>query len=145
MSSVGERVAALLGGKARDRVSAYARMLSGWPSTLLADAIPLLFLAFAGYRVVVDFYKGVVLSGDFFLHAGAVLLLILFAEMLIMGGVIRWCARRARNQALAALRVSLAQERSAFRPQRDAVDEAIRLANRLRRVLDSLGPTQPLP
>ncbi len=135
---VGERVASLLSGVARDRVTAYARLLTGWPATLLADAVPLAFLIFAGWRVVSAFYAGDVLSGDFFLHAGVVLLLLLFAEMLVLGGLNRWCARRARVQALAALRAALAEERSAFRPQRKALEEALRIVERLRRLLDSV-------
>jgi hypothetical protein len=123
--SVQKRLASLLRGAARDRVVARARLLTSWPMTLLADALPLAFVGYAGYRIVTSYFEGETLTGDYFLHAGAVLAMLLAAELLVLSTVARFLAWSARSRATRDLRTALLAGGAAYAPERAALDDAI--------------------
>jgi GTPase SAR1 family protein len=151
LDEVSTRVAAVLRGPARDRIVARARLITGWPATLLADAAPLAFLAYSCYTVVTDYFGGIILSGAFLMHSLAVLGIILGGELLFMSLLIRILAWSARKGAVRDLSLALspgaqrapsegeeATAMLAFAPERAALDEAAALADQAR----SLGASE---
>ncbi len=133
-SGVRQRLAALLRGAARDRVVSRSRLLTSWPATFLADALPIAFVAYAGYRIVDDYFLGITLTSDYFLHASAVLAILLAVELLLMSTVARFLAWSARSRATRDLRSVLLAGGIAFAPERAALDEALQKA----RLVESL-------
>lgn len=123
--AVQQRLAFLLRGPARDRVVVRAKWLTCWPLTLLADALPIAFVGYAGYRVVSDYFAGVVLTSDYFLHSGAVLGILLAVELLLLSLVSRMCAWSARRRAASDLRAAILSGNLAFLPERAVLAEAL--------------------
>ena len=128
---VRHRLAQLLRGPARDRVVSRARLLTSWPATLLADALPVAFIGYAGYRIVGDYFKGITLTGDYFLHASAVLAILLGVELLVMSTVARIFAWSARGRAARDLRTALLGGGIAFAPEREALTQALDAAKQV--------------
>ncbi len=128
---VRRRLSDLLRGPARDRVVARARLLTSWPATLLADALPIAFIAYAGYRIVGDYFEGITLTGDYFLHASAVLAILLGVELLVLSTVSRLFAWSARARATRDLRAALLAGAIAFAPERAAVENALEAARQV--------------
>jgi len=124
VDGVQTRLAELLRGPARDRVVRRARWLTCWPMTVLADAPPLAFLGYAGYRIVGDYFQGKVLTGDYFLHSAAVLAIVLAVELFLLSLCARLFAWSARRSAGRALRTALLSGGYAFVPERSALAEA---------------------
>jgi hypothetical protein len=124
VEGVQTRLAELLRGPARDRIVSRARLLTCWLMTILADAPPLAFLVYAGYRIVHDYFAGIVLPGNYFLHAGAVLAIIVCVELFFMSLCARLFAWSARRSATLALRAALLTGGYAFIPERSALAEA---------------------
>jgi len=118
------RLADLLRGPARERVVSRARVLTSWPTTMLADAAPIAFMGYAGYRIVDDYFAGITLTSDYFLHAGAVLGILLAIELFILSVFARLFAWSARRKAARDLRAALLSGGYAFVPERSAVAEA---------------------
>ncbi|MCC6796473.1 MAG: GTPase domain-containing protein [Candidatus Hydrogenedentes bacterium] len=119
------RLAELLRGPARDRIVGRARLLTSWPMTFLADAPPVAFMGYAAYRIVDDYFAGVVLPGNYFVHAGAVLAILLAVELFLMSLAARLFAWSARRSATRALRTALLAGGYAFIPERSALAEAL--------------------
>lgn len=129
LDGIQQRLAGLLRGPARDRVVVRARALTSWPVMLLADLPPLAFLGYAGYRIVSDYFAGTILTGDYFLHASAVLAIILALELAAMSVSARALAWSARRAATRDLRTVLLSGGIAFSPERTVVAEAARCAD----------------
>jgi len=125
---VRKRLADLLRGAARDRVVARARLLTCWPAALLADLPPIAFIGYAGYRIVGDYFEGITLTGDYFLHASAVLAILLAVELLVLSTIARLFAWSARSRATRDLRTALLAGGVAFAPERAALAEALEKA-----------------
>lgn len=124
--NVAARLESVLEGPARERITTQARRLTSWPATLLLDLPPLAFVIFTGYHVVTSYFSTQLLTGTFFLHAAAVLALILFAELILIGVTIRTFAWTTRRRALAALRRAFGQDEGLFAEEREVVAEALR-------------------
>ncbi len=123
------RIMNVLAGPAHERLVARARTLTSWPAALLADLPPLAFVLFSGYRIVRDYFSDALLSGGFFLHAGAVLAIILGVELAALSLAARalaWTARRASGRDL---RLALAEGLPAFTEERAALNGAAALRN----------------
>jgi hypothetical protein len=125
VATVRHRVTAVLRGPARDGVVARARLLTCWPATLVADAPPVAFIGYAGYRIVGDYFAGATLPGDYFLHAGIVLAILLGIELFFLGTIVRLSAWSARRRATRDLRAALLSGKLAFHPERDASENAL--------------------
>jgi len=141
---VQRRLAGVLRGPVRDRVGACARTLTSWPATLLQDALPLAFLVFTAYHVVREFFSSSLLSGAFFVHALAVLAIILAAELLVISLLVRILAWGVRKRATLDLRRALLESSAAFVPQREALDVALRIAAEMRELGDAVKADEPL-
>lgn len=139
VDGVQTRLAELLRGPARDRIVSRARLLASWPMTLLADSPPIAFLVYAGYRIVNDYFTGVTLPANYFVHAGAVLAIILGIELFAMSLCARLFAWSARRSATRALRTALLTGGYAFIPERSALAEARQSVDEIR----SLSPRHP--
>ena len=134
LSDTRHHVAHVLRGPARDRIVARARLLTGWAATAMADALPVAFLGYSGYRIVRDYFSGVPLPQGYFGHTAAVLAILAGMELMILSLLGRMCAWGARHRAITDLRSALAASDSAFIPERQAVDEAIGLTNALNEI-----------
>ena len=117
-TSVSQRLAALLRGPARDRVVRQAQRLTSWPLALLMDIPPLAFIGFSAYKIVRAYFSTSLLTGVFFLHAAAVLAIILGVELLLLSLATRTLAWTARQSAAAAVRAQLDKSLDAFAPER---------------------------
>lgn len=133
------RLAELLRGPARDRIVSRARWLTNWPTTLLADAPPIAFMVYAGYRIVNDYFAGKVLPGNYFMHAGAVLAIVLAVELFAMSFCARLFAWSARRSATQALRTALLTGGYAFIPERSVLAEARQFVEEIRAMRQGLG------
>ncbi|MDZ4861138.1 MAG: GTPase [Candidatus Hydrogenedentes bacterium] len=122
------RLGELLRGPARDRVVSRARVLTSWVMTMLADAAPIAFMGYAGFRIVDDYFAGRTLPGDYFLHAGMVLAILLTVELFAMSLCARAFAWSARRRAARDLRIALLTGGYAFVPERGALAEAQQVA-----------------
>ncbi|MBX7255890.1 MAG: 50S ribosome-binding GTPase [Candidatus Hydrogenedentes bacterium] len=116
--AVQQRLGFLLRGPARDRVVSRAKWLTCWPLALLVDAPPVAFVGYAGYRIVSDYFMGVVLTSDYFLHSGAVLAILLAVELLLISLISRMCAWSARRRAASDLRAAILSGNLAFLHER---------------------------
>ena len=126
--TVQERLTRLLRGPARDRVVSRARWLTSWPTTLLADALPVAFIGYSGYDIVRDYFTGVTFSRDDLTHALTVLAILLVAELFLISVFSRMAAWSARRRAARDLRIGLSGSGFAFQPERNALTEALALA-----------------
>jgi energy-coupling factor transporter ATP-binding protein EcfA2 len=126
-----QHVAQVLRGPARDRIVARARLLTGWFATLIADALPVAFLGYSGYRIVRDYFSGVPLPQGYFGHTAAVLAILVGVELALLSMLGRAFAWSARRRAITDLRTALAAGDEAFTPERQAVEEAVQLTERL--------------
>jgi predicted GTPase len=145
---IDERLAAVLRGPARARLVRRAERLTSWPVTLLFDIGPLAFLGYTGYHIVRAYFSGALLGGTFFLHASAVLFIILLVELGVLSVLTRVLAGSARRRALTDLRTSLGGSVEAFEPERACVEEAMAVCREVRRVHDQLAhhtATRQLP
>jgi len=143
LETLTERVTAVLRGPARERIAAYARVVTGWPITLLADAPPLAFFAFFAYKTVRAFFSTTLLSATFFVHAASVLVILLLAELLLLSLVTRALAWSARRASIKALQTALAGRVGAFQPERAALDAVMEVVEQIEvlssTVLDAEG------
>jgi len=128
---VNRRITRVLTGPARERLVRHAARITAWPISILADVPPLAFIAFAGYLVVSDFFTGQVRGAAFFIHATAVLAIVLGVELLALSLLMRLCAWRARRGATRDLFNAMTGQVEAFLPERRAIDEARALLARL--------------
>lgn len=146
--SLSERVGDVLRGPARDRLKARARLLTSWPVALLADAGPLAFVVYSGYRIVANYFRDVTLPAEFLLHSGAVLAIIIAVELAAMSFAVRALAWSARRAAVNDLRGALAGAArpaeagpAAFSAEYEACREALERAHEIQSleaaVLDS--------
>lgn len=123
-----EQAAEVLRGPARDRLVRRARLLTSWPATLAADALPLAFLAYSAYMIVSQYLMQVVPQPMVIVQAALVLAVILGAELLLLSLAARLSAWSARQGALRDLRAALGARALAFGPERAALDRATTLA-----------------
>ena len=122
--TVNDRVSAVMRGPARDSVVHYARSFTSWPVAVAADALPVLFVLFAGGRIVTSFFGAEPLPPGFISHALAVFLILLGAELFVFSLAARALARFARLHALNILRAALQTAELAFTSERSMLQEA---------------------
>ena len=118
------RLSAVLRGPARERIIHGARLLTSWPFTLLADAAPLAFILYCGYKILHDYFTGPILGTEFFIHSATVLLMILAAELILLSLMARLFGWTARRRSVADLRAALHAPRLAFQPESRIIDAA---------------------
>ncbi|MBI1319360.1 MAG: hypothetical protein GC168_10510 [Candidatus Hydrogenedens sp.] len=116
------RVSQVLRGPARDAVVRRARMLTGWPVTLLCDVPLAALILFSAYRMVDAYFFGADLPAQFISLSIMVLLLALAVELAAMGIAARVMAWSARRQALQSLRVAFLSPGLAFQNERAVLD-----------------------
>ncbi len=126
------RITSVLRGPARDRVVSRARMLTSWPFAIASDAPPVAFIGVSGYNIVESYFVNVIFGAGFFLHAAAVLGIILAVELFGVSGLVHYCAWSARRDALSDLRVALIGNRMAFQNERMALKEAEAITEQVR-------------
>lgn len=129
---VSARTAQVLREPAREQILRTARLLTSWPIALLADFPVLAFLFFFAYKTVRTFFSAALLSAAYFVHAAAVLAIIVLAELFVFSIAARVCAWLARKAAVSALRAALAGNIAAFPIERGAVAEATDILERVR-------------
>lgn len=112
-----DRVSDVLRGPARKTIIAKARALTSWPVAIIADLPLLAFLGYTAYNVVESYFSTELLTGAFFIHAGAVLAIIATAELFLLAITSRMLAWSARQSALKALRQALARGAPAFQTE----------------------------
>lgn len=122
--AVNRRVAAVLRGPARDAVVSSAHLFTNWPAALAADALPILFILYAGWRIVTSFFGTAPLPLGFISHASAVLVILLAFELFVISLLARGLAWYAREHALNVLRASLQTPELAFAAERKLIEEA---------------------
>ena len=120
-------MAAVLRGPGREDVVRRARWLTGWPAVIAADSLPVLFLLYAGYRIVHEFFTPAALPPGYITHALMVLVILLGAELFVLSLLARAAAWAARTRALNALQIALYAPDLAFRPERRILEDARRL------------------
>ncbi len=121
---VNARVTAVLEGPAREGVAKRARRLTALPAALAADAPPLLFMAYAGFKIVYAFFAPDPLPPGFMGHALAVLIILLGLELFCFAALTRLLAWSARRHAANMLRIALHGPCLAFAPERAALHDA---------------------
>jgi energy-coupling factor transporter ATP-binding protein EcfA2 len=139
--AVGERVAQVLRGPAREQIVHTARWLTSWPAALLADAPVLAFLAFFAYKTVGAFFSATLLTTTYFIHAGAVLAIILLVELFALSVAARGLAWVARKTAIKHLRAALTGSIDAFPSEREALSEATAMVRQITTVADAVRDT----
>ncbi|MCL4215644.1 MAG: hypothetical protein KJ052_01345, partial [Candidatus Hydrogenedentes bacterium] len=115
-------VSAVLRGPARDRLMARARAITSWPATILADLVPLTFLLWSAYIIVRDYFGGILLGVEYFVHAGTVFLILAAAELVVLSLLVRVFAWTTRRRAAVDLRTALGTRYAAFSEARKALD-----------------------
>ncbi|MFP4500520.1 MAG: GTPase [Candidatus Hydrogenedentota bacterium] len=121
---INQRVSAVLRGPARDGVVAGAHRMTSWPATIAADFLPILFLIYAGFTIVYEFFTAEPLAQGYVGHAATVFLMLIAAELFILNLIARAVSWGARRKATAHLRVALYAPDLAFRPERRLIDDA---------------------
>lgn len=129
-----DRVSQVLRGPARRRVVDYARVLTCWPLTLLADAPPLAFLVFFGHKTVRAFFSSQLLTGVFFVHAASVLAILLLTELLLLSVTTRALAWSARQAGVRALQSAVGEPGMGFQSERDHLAEVTAQVERIGRL-----------
>ncbi len=131
--AMNRRVSAVLRGPARDSVVKRAQLLTSWPATLAADALPGFFLMYAGSRLVYDYFFGFFQQG-FVGYTLAVFALLAGVELVAMSTVAEWMARSARESALGRLREALMASPLAFQREEATLREALDIKARIERL-----------
>lgn len=85
-----------------ERIGRHAAILSSWPIQLLANAPTLGLAMWVGIYTVGTFFGGQPLSGDYFSHAGAVLLVIWLASITLYQALVSMLLGRATDRAVVA-------------------------------------------
>ncbi len=124
-------VAGVLNGPARDNIAQYARRVTSWAATIIADAPVWTFLVFFGYKTVRVFFSGDMLEPVFFIHALSVLGIIIVVESLILCSITALCAWLARQQASRLLAREPARCGLAFTEERRWIAEAQKTIDRI--------------
>ena len=138
-SAAGARIAAVLAGPAHARLAKQARHLTAWPVTLIVEAAPVAFLGFFAYRVVRAFFSTQLLTGVFFIHAAAVLAILLGVEIALLSLIGRGLAWSLRRQALRDLRAAFVEGNAAFSRERAALQGARAAAQEVMRIAETVG------
>ncbi|MCP4641350.1 MAG: GTPase domain-containing protein [bacterium] len=133
-----KKLTTVLRGPARDRIVAGARWLTGWTMTALFDLPPLAFIGFAGYRIVGDYFTGRALPDTYFTHTGAVLGILLVAELVVLSILLRLSAWSARLSAARHLTAALQTTGLAFQPERAQLKEAIDMVEQVTKLDENL-------
>lgn len=131
------RVSEVLRGPARDCVVERARALTSWPATAAADAVPGLFLLYAGGRLFYDYFEGTYHAG-YLSYTVAVFLVLATVELIGMSFVAQFMAWNARETALRRLREALLRDHSAFQREESVLREALEIKARIERLHEEL-------
>jgi hypothetical protein len=121
---INKRVSAVLRGPARDGVVEGARHMTSWPATVAADFLPVLFLLYAGFTIVYEFFTPEPLAPGYVGHAAMVFVMLLVAELFVLNLIARGVSWAARRKATAHLRIALYAPDLAFGPERRLLDDA---------------------
>ena len=135
--TLAQHVAQLLRGPIRDTILQRARLLTSWPATAFADALPVLFLLYAGMRLLRDYFFGFFQQG-FIGYTLAVLALLTLAELTTLAALARFLAHDARRSALQQLQLALLNLPAAFQPEQELLHEAQDIRNRIERLANEL-------
>ncbi|MBI4556289.1 MAG: 50S ribosome-binding GTPase [Candidatus Hydrogenedentes bacterium] len=131
-----QRTGSVLGGPVRDRIAKQAQFLTNWPATILAEAAPLTFLFVSAYRIIETYFKGTLLSGVYFMHAAAVLAILLGIELFVVFLLVRILAWAGRRRARRAFRLAVGAGGLAFLSEKKSLEDALEttaLVKRLRK------------
>lgn len=118
------RVAAVLQGPAREGIAQRARLVTALPAAMIADALPVTFMAYAGFKIVYAFFAPTPLPPGFMGHALAVLFILLGVELFSYSALVRVLSWSARNHAANMLRIALYGPQLAFAPERAVLNDA---------------------
>ncbi len=136
--AVNQRVTAVLRGPARDTVMGRARLLTGWPATLLADIPPLAFFAYAAYIIVSSYFSAALLDIAFLVHSAAVLAIVLVVELFAFTLLVRVFAWSARKRALRHLRAAFSAGPLGFAAEQQTLETAKEIAARIEKLHGAL-------
>jgi len=132
--ALNHRVSAVLRGPARERLVQYARVLTSWPASLVADIPPMVFLCYSGYIIVSTYFSVTPLEPGFLTHSATVLAILLGIELFLLALVSRVLAWSARRSAVRELRRALTGALLAFQGEKAVLKEASTLMQRIQRL-----------
>jgi energy-coupling factor transporter ATP-binding protein EcfA2 len=136
--NLSEKVAAVLRGPARDRVVSRARLLTSWPMSVLLDAGPIAFFAWAAYKIVRDYFSTVVLGGEFVIHSATVLGIIVVVELMIINSFSRIFAWTARKASVKDLKEAVFSQRLAFLSVRKSITDAQKILDDVKSLRETI-------
>ena len=137
--SLGDQVARVLRGPARERIVSRAARLTSWPVTFLMDVPPIAFFGIGAYNAVASYFHGQVWTGAYFLHSATVFGILLVSELAIYSFLARLMAWSARKASVKDLRNSVTGHRIAFLDERRSLDEAKAILEEVRSLKDSIS------
>lgn len=118
------RLVSTLRDPVRERVLRAARLLTCWPITILADAPPLAFLIYAGWKTVRAYLNPSLLPMAFFVHTGAVFCILVGTELFLMTLAVRGFAAMARRSGLRDLKAAVHAPGLGLRLEQQILEEA---------------------
>ena len=128
------RIRSAFSGAIHDRLVAKARLLTAWPLALLLDALPMLFLGYTSYLVVVAYLQGNLLPTTSFLHAGMVFFMLIALELAFLAVGVRFLAWGARRRGIADLKKTLNAPGLAFTHEKEMLAAISETAQLIRQV-----------
>jgi energy-coupling factor transporter ATP-binding protein EcfA2 len=137
---LGRRLDAVLSGPARDRLTQSAHRLTSWPMCLLADALPVAFVLYAGYHVVRAYFEAPLLPTSFFFHTAALLFILTGAELAAWSLAARLSAWWIRRRSFHDVRAAVAAPGLALAPERAILEnttQTLTLINHLSNAITS--------
>jgi len=136
-NAVNQRVSAVLRGPARDHVVAWARAITSRTATLAADLLPCLFLLYAAYALLRDYFTEHYQPG-FIGYTLAVLALIIGLEIVALSVLAHYGARMARMAALRRLQAALGEDWAAFAREHTVLKDATAITRRIEALHEGL-------
>ncbi|MFM1919252.1 MAG: GTPase Era [Candidatus Hydrogenedentota bacterium] len=134
-AALGDLVAKVLRGPAREALVSRAKLVTSWQVTLLCDVIPVAVGCFGGYRILSAFFFGSDLPPNFVTLTIVAVAIFVGLELAALNYAGRYLAWLASRDARSALRHALQATRLAFPEQRDTIHS----------VLDTIAEIRQLP
>lgn len=139
-AALNSQVSRILRGPAREALVRRARMITSWPVTLAADAIPIGIMLYSGWRIVDAWRGGDPLPVDYITLSAMVIAIALCVELFVLAAVSRSMAWSARREAAMAMRRTLSANRMAFMAQREVLEDTINRIDAIRALPPVVSP-----
>lgn len=139
-SALNAQVSQVLRGPAREALVRRARLITSWPVTMAADAIPVLVAGYSGWRIVDAWRGGETLPTDYITLSAMVIAIALAVELTLLAFASRSLAWSARRDAALAMRRNLAANRIAFAAQREVLEDTLHKIDTIRALPPAVSP-----